>query len=186
MRPSSAQPDPLEQAARIVARALELCAERSGWTKRALARDRWGHPVPVISPRAVRFCAQGALIKAACEVLDVEIPTSTELAAEWTPEMEEPSYPDALQLAFRVCGAECVPLLQQVLEVTIEDELPLLRTSDGRTQGPLPWSVLVSGFNDAVSHKAAVAILEAASRDFESALQRRRGESGRRKAGGTS
>lgn len=174
MSAPASQPDALEQAARIVERALELCGERSGWTKKYFARDRSSHPVPATSPRAARFCLAGALLRAGSEELGIELPTSLEPAAPWTPETEEPDYPAALALAFHVCGELCVLLLQRVLKVErAKNGLPIVRSADGRQEGPLPWHVVVSGFNEGATHHLVVLILEAARRDIAQALELR-------------
>lgn len=169
------QPDLLEQAARIVDRAIALCGERSGWTKKYFARDRSSHPVQATSPRATRFCLAGALIRAGGEELGIELPTSLEPAIPWTPEMEEPEYPPALRLAFRACGEICVLLLQQVIKIERgESGLPVVTGADGRQEGPLPWPVVVSAFNEAATHQLIVRVLEATSRDLARAPELRR------------
>lgn len=38
---------------------------RKGWTRKAHARNRYGHTVHVQAPTAVRFCAEGALQRVA-------------------------------------------------------------------------------------------------------------------------
>lgn len=58
-------------ADRLLARAAQLIAEPSGWTKRELARDRHSKRVSPSSERAVHFCAGGALLRATSEQFEV-------------------------------------------------------------------------------------------------------------------
>jgi hypothetical protein len=49
----------------ILTRARALIANEVNWTRRALARDEAGRLCEWNEPRAVRFCALGALVRAA-------------------------------------------------------------------------------------------------------------------------
>jgi hypothetical protein len=53
----------LEQS--IIRRARTLVSTRASWTRRAEARDRDGKEVDSLSAAAVRFCAEGAVLRAA-------------------------------------------------------------------------------------------------------------------------
>jgi hypothetical protein len=55
----------------IIARALEIISDESKWTRGSLARLADGKPCACLNPRAVSFCAVGALYRAACELLAV-------------------------------------------------------------------------------------------------------------------
>lgn len=53
----------------IIVRALELISDESRWTEGALARDYHRRSCQAIALEAVRFCAVGALERAAYELL---------------------------------------------------------------------------------------------------------------------
>jgi len=53
----------------IIARALALISDDSRWTGGAMARDARRHLCSVYASDAVRFCALGALARAAFELL---------------------------------------------------------------------------------------------------------------------
>lgn len=57
-----------EEALALLRRGGELIASRDHFTRNAWARDRWSHPVSILSERAVRFCAAGALARAHYEL----------------------------------------------------------------------------------------------------------------------
>lgn len=100
------------EAAQLVERAAELVKERSGWTRRALARDRHSRPVSPSSGRAVRFCASGALMRAYSEQSGIEI----RLVGEAAEETFRPSR--ALDLAFTMAAyhvAFFLPLRSQII-----------------------------------------------------------------------
>ena len=52
----------------IIEGALHLIAEEEHWTRCSMARNREGDPCSVWDPAAVRFCAVGALWRAANEL----------------------------------------------------------------------------------------------------------------------
>jgi hypothetical protein len=54
---------------RIIARALEIISDESKWTRGSLARLADGTACACLDPRAVRFCAVGALNRAAGELI---------------------------------------------------------------------------------------------------------------------
>jgi hypothetical protein len=58
---------PLQQ--QIITRALEIISDESKWTRASLARLADGTACACLNPRAVRFCAVGALNRAAGELL---------------------------------------------------------------------------------------------------------------------
>lgn len=60
---------PLEH--QVIARALELITDETNWSQGAWARTASGKPCPWIHPAARRFCALGALNRAAFELLAV-------------------------------------------------------------------------------------------------------------------
>jgi hypothetical protein len=53
----------------IISRALEIISHESKWTRGSMARLVDGKPCASLNPRAVRFCAVGALYRAAGELL---------------------------------------------------------------------------------------------------------------------
>jgi hypothetical protein len=53
----------------IITRALEIISDESKWTRGSLARLADGTACACLDPRAVRFCAVGALNRAAGELL---------------------------------------------------------------------------------------------------------------------
>ena len=53
----------------IIARALEIIAEERHWTRGALARTSRDQPCSWSDPKAVKFCAVGALNRAAMEAV---------------------------------------------------------------------------------------------------------------------
>ena len=53
----------------IIARALEIISDESKWTRGAMARLADGKPCGCLDPRAVCFCAVGALNRSAGEIL---------------------------------------------------------------------------------------------------------------------
>ena len=54
----------------IIQEALHLIAEEEHWTRCSMARNSEGDPCSVWDPAAVRFCAVGALWRAANEFMD--------------------------------------------------------------------------------------------------------------------
>src|SRR5205085_10222481 len=52
----------------IIARALELIEDEAHWSRGAWARNARGQPCAWKSPGAVKFCALGALYRAAFEM----------------------------------------------------------------------------------------------------------------------
>jgi len=58
---------PLRQ--QIIIRALELLSDDKTWTGRAMARDAQRRPCSAYASEAVRFCAVGALSRAAFELI---------------------------------------------------------------------------------------------------------------------
>lgn len=52
----------------IIARALELIADEANWSQGTWARTASGRPCPWTDPAAKRFCAFGALSRAAFEL----------------------------------------------------------------------------------------------------------------------
>jgi len=60
----------------LLRRAHELMLTRATWTRGHLARDRHSYPVSPTSSRAVRFCAGGALIRAAADEFNLVVRTS--------------------------------------------------------------------------------------------------------------
>jgi len=53
----------------IISRALEIISDETKWTRGAMARLVDGKPCASLNPRAARFCAVGALNRAAGELL---------------------------------------------------------------------------------------------------------------------
>jgi hypothetical protein len=52
----------------VIARARELIADKKHWTREAYARDLNSHPCDPLEKSAVRFCAVGALQRAAWDL----------------------------------------------------------------------------------------------------------------------
>jgi hypothetical protein len=55
----------------IVARALEIVSDEEHWTRACVARTAEGRQCACFDPRAARFCAIGALNRAAREIVGV-------------------------------------------------------------------------------------------------------------------
>ena len=53
----------------VIARALKLVSDEQTWTRGSFARNAQGRPCPIRSSEAVRFCAVGALSRAAYDLL---------------------------------------------------------------------------------------------------------------------
>ena len=53
----------------VILRALEIISDEGKWTEGALARDHHRRSCQATAPEAVRFCAIGALERAAYELL---------------------------------------------------------------------------------------------------------------------
>jgi hypothetical protein len=53
----------------IIARALEIISDEKRWTRLVIARTAEGEPCPCLSASAERFCAVGALYRAAGDLL---------------------------------------------------------------------------------------------------------------------
>jgi hypothetical protein len=53
----------------IIARALEIVSDETKWTRGSMARTADGKACASLDPLAVRFCAVGALFRAAGELL---------------------------------------------------------------------------------------------------------------------
>ena len=59
----------------VIFRALEIISNEGKWTEGALARDQHRRSCQATAPEAVRFCAVGALERAAHELLgDIAAP----------------------------------------------------------------------------------------------------------------
>jgi hypothetical protein len=56
----------------IIARALEIVSDESKWTRGSMARTADGNPCACLDPVAVRFCALGALFRAAGELFGMD------------------------------------------------------------------------------------------------------------------
>jgi hypothetical protein len=64
----------------IIARAIELIADEAHWTRGALARDERGRACCWDSAGVTRFCAVGALVRAAADLLGSTV-NATSLAS---------------------------------------------------------------------------------------------------------
>jgi hypothetical protein len=53
----------------IIERALEIISDESKWTRGAMARNKLGHSCSAWDHEAVRFCAIGAIYRAAFDML---------------------------------------------------------------------------------------------------------------------
>ena len=53
----------------IIKRALEIISDETKWTRGAMARNAFGHSCSAWDQEAVRFCAVGAIYRAAFEML---------------------------------------------------------------------------------------------------------------------
>jgi hypothetical protein len=159
------------EALELLKAAQELVAERSHWTKRALARDRHGHPVEDLRSACVaRRCGGAALITAALEA-GIEVPG---LPGErlW-------SRSPALELAFeclgRACGHELAPLAGLIYR---EDPrlAELVASEDEEALIEIGWAELVFAMNDlgAVRHRHLLAVF-ARARELAGESAGRRG-----------
>lgn len=162
----------LEEARLLLARAYELLDFRSGWTRKHFARDRHSKPVSPASDRAVRFCAGGALLRAATEQLGLQ------LAANAKEERVADVVSDIDQL-----GSAALSLAYYFLARAFEllflraggGHIRVQRLEDGRSQPivvtsaagisaaeaagkseveePTTWAAIVHGYNDHPSIK---------------------------------
>ena len=57
----------------VIARALEIISDESKWTRGAMARTADGSPCGCLDPAVARFCAVGALHRAAAELLGAHV-----------------------------------------------------------------------------------------------------------------
>ena len=69
----------------ILVRALEIVSHEKTWARGAIARTAGGHACPYWDAKAVRFCAVGAILRAAFELVG--------------------GYPDTALVEF--CGMSC-------------------------------------------------------------------------------
>jgi hypothetical protein len=53
---------------KIIEDAREIISDSKRWTRNAYARDKNGRPVCPTDPKAVRFCAWGAVLRAAYDL----------------------------------------------------------------------------------------------------------------------
>ena len=153
-------------ATRLLVRAHALISSSSGWTKGELARDRHSHPVSPTNPRAVRFCASGALLRAAGEQLGLTIRLCRPGEAAAFVE------PEPLAEAYQVVGAVLVESFLPTwgIEPAGDDEygptlyLPL-RGGGLEVEHRLAWRTVLEEVNDAnsVRHKAIAALLRLAA-----------------------
>ena len=100
----------------IIEGALHLIAEEEHWTRCSMARNEGGDPCSVWDPAAVRFCAVGALWRAAFELTEsLESFQLVETIAKRVVDIN--SRTDCLQTLNDVEGhAAVVHLLQVALE----------------------------------------------------------------------
>lgn len=155
-----------EETRRLLERAAELVEERSHWTKRAFARDRHSHPVSASSERAERFCAGGALLRAASEQFGITFDTGARLAL--TPdgvivtEIEEIGLPPLTATYQLLAHAFEWIILRPVgirIRVQRSDDgfVPtiVLPAADetGAIEEETSWSALVHTFNDHARHE---------------------------------
>jgi hypothetical protein len=163
-------------AGRLLVQAHELVQASRGWTKRALARDRHSHPVSPTSDRAVRFCASGALLRAAGERFGFSLrPARKNESATFVA-------PEPLAEAYRVVGAVIVESFFPIFGIEVADDddqgltvsVPLLHLGEDDWPERMSWRELLETVNDArgVGHQAIVGLLrlsivEAAERIFD-------------------
>jgi hypothetical protein len=97
----------------IIERALEIISDETKWTRGAMARNAFGHSCSAWDQEAVRFCAVGAIYRAAFDILGesldniiIEITETCVLAANGLEHSSIPSVNDhegrdAVQAMFR-------------------------------------------------------------------------------------
>ena len=85
----------------IIERALEIISDEAKWTRGAMARNKFGHSCSAWDQEAVRFCAVGAIYRAAFEMLGqtsdgtmIEITEACVLAANGLTRSSIPSVND--------------------------------------------------------------------------------------------
>ena len=85
----------------IIERALEIISDETNWTRGAMARNAFGHSCSPWDQEAVRFCAVGAIYRAAFEMLGetldsiiIEITETCVLAANGLEHSSIPSVND--------------------------------------------------------------------------------------------
>jgi hypothetical protein len=85
----------------IIERALEIISDEARWTRGAMARNKFGHSCSAWDHEAIRFCAVGAIYRAAFDLLGesldgtiIEIAETCVLAANGLEHSSLPSVND--------------------------------------------------------------------------------------------
>jgi hypothetical protein len=140
------------EAGQLLRRASQLVAERGGWTKSKLARDRHSKPVSPSDERAVRFCVGGALLRAVSERFGVGFRVGDQEALEGEPWFA------AYALAHRYLGRALTMLLLSPEAVRVTErrvganwtvELALGgEHASAETVAKTSWVALVQRLND--------------------------------------
>jgi hypothetical protein len=103
----------LEETVEVLQAARVLVAAPSQWTRRAVARDRHGHPIAYSSPRADRYCALGALLRA-YETICGPGTVERTLAANAEAPVRQPAAGVSASVVFRAYAGALASLLQPV------------------------------------------------------------------------
>jgi hypothetical protein len=134
----------LKEVRAVLARARELVLERRGWTKRAFARDKYGHPVPLAERRAVRFCAAGAILRA-----DIDLTQTVSTAQD--PERRVWTLPRRVYEALIVFALEGSDLLQELrteADAPTDEESNAIALASLVYPSPSYWLQLAIAIND--------------------------------------
>jgi len=84
----------------VIAAALRLISDQRNWTRKTIARSAGGVPCALTDPSAVRFCAVGALNRAAIELAgnvahkvardaEMHVLEANQLPDAWLPEIND-------------------------------------------------------------------------------------------------
>jgi hypothetical protein len=84
----------------VIAGALQLIVQQKNWTRGTIARSAGGVPCALLDPAAVRFCAVGALNRAAMQLTgkeahslardaEIHVLKANGLADAWLPEIND-------------------------------------------------------------------------------------------------
>ena len=156
----------------LLADAAQLIRDRRNWTRRALARDRYSHPVSPASERAVRWCLGGALLRAASE----------RIGFDFDEDADGTTWPTSLRLAFLELAKTAAEYTRPIEMVGSEEFLA--PTGQRRRKRMTSWN-LIYGLNDSgfrhvtLLQLVLLTVQRLDEQIFRSALRRRK------KSGGT-
>ncbi len=97
----------------IITRALELVSDERTWTRASMARTADNHTCSCTSPEAVKFCALGAIYRAAFELTGQQDVALVKAAVRQVGDYVMLPYVNDMQGRLRVVG-----LFRKALEAT--------------------------------------------------------------------